>query len=224
MTTTTSGVLPAGLAQYAIGTKAADESGNKLGQDAFLKLMMAQLKNQSPLDPADSKNFLSQLAQFSTVSGIEGLQSSFSSLASAMQSNQALQASTLVGRSVLAPASAVELGADGARGAVELPAASSQTTVGIYDASGQLVKRLDLGAQNAGVVPFTWTGLADSGEQLAAGTYRIRAEMIGQDGTFALSTYAQAKVQSVSVRAGSTPLLNLAGMGAVGLDAVKQLM
>ena len=72
-----------------------------LGQEEFLELMMTQLQNQDPLNPAESGEFLSQIAQFGTVNGITELQQSFSTLASSLQSNQALQASTMVGRSVL---------------------------------------------------------------------------------------------------------------------------
>jgi len=38
--------------------------GNNLGQDAFLKLLVAQLKNQDPLNPQQNYEFVAQLAQF----------------------------------------------------------------------------------------------------------------------------------------------------------------
>jgi len=46
-----------------------------LGKDDFLKLLVAQLQHQDPLQPTDQSQFMSQMAQFSTVEGINNLQS-----------------------------------------------------------------------------------------------------------------------------------------------------
>ncbi len=94
---------------------------NKLGQAEFLELMVAQLKNQDPFKPLENGDFIAQMAQFSAVSGMDKLQSSFDTLAGSLQSNQALQASTLVGRSVLVPASQAPLSPQGnIRGVLDL--------------------------------------------------------------------------------------------------------
>ena len=82
-------------------TQPKAEKKNELGQDAFLELMVTQLKNQDPFKPLDSGEFLGQLAQFGTVQGLSGLQTSFDGLASSLVSNQALQAASLVGRTAL---------------------------------------------------------------------------------------------------------------------------
>ena len=80
-------------------------TGNKaLGKDAFLQLLVTQLKNQNPLEPQDNGEFVAQLAQFSSLEGITTLNDTVSGLASNYNSSQALQASSLVGRSVIAPA------------------------------------------------------------------------------------------------------------------------
>ena len=44
-------------------TKANDE----LGKDAFLQLLVTQLKNQDPLDPQDNSSYIAELAQFSSL-------------------------------------------------------------------------------------------------------------------------------------------------------------
>ena len=86
-----------GLTQTPETKKANDE----LGQAEFLELMTSQLKFQDPLKPMENGDFLAQMAQFGTVSGINDLNANFNSMAASFQSNQALQASTLVGRKVL---------------------------------------------------------------------------------------------------------------------------
>ena len=70
----------------------------------FLTLMTAQLQNQDPLNPTDSNQFLSQLSELSTVEGITQLNTSMTTLSDSMLSSQALTSASLVGQSVLTPA------------------------------------------------------------------------------------------------------------------------
>lgn len=66
------------------------KSNQGIGQDEFLKLLVAQLSNQDPLSPMDQEQFLAQLAQFSTVEGVRNIQTS----------QTRLQASSLLGQEV----------------------------------------------------------------------------------------------------------------------------
>jgi len=79
-----------------------ENSRTELGQQDFLELMITQFKNQDPFEPMDNGDFLGQLAQFSTVSGIESLNQGFAGLSESMQSDQILQAASLVGHTILA--------------------------------------------------------------------------------------------------------------------------
>ena len=79
--------------------KAVQET-EKDDKNQFLELMIAQIENQNPLDPQEGGEFLAQLAQFSMVDGIERLNEGSSDIYSSLRSGQALQASSLVGRSV----------------------------------------------------------------------------------------------------------------------------
>src|SRR3569623_979783 len=117
---------------------------DKLGQSDFLKLMTTQLRNQDPMQPMDNGAFLGQIAQFSQVSGIQDMQASVKQLVDTLSSNQAMQASSLVGKTVVAPASAVLYsGKSALQAGVELPTAADNVTVGINDQSGQLVRKLE---------------------------------------------------------------------------------
>ncbi|MFP5344463.1 MAG: flagellar hook assembly protein FlgD [Gammaproteobacteria bacterium] len=208
-----------GLAQPAV-TRAAK---NKLGQEDFLKLMTTQLKNQDPLKPLEGGQFLGQIAQFSTVSGIQDLQTSFSQLATSLQANQTLQAAALIGRNVLVPGTVGALPAGGAlSGVAELPSSTTQLNVSIYDSNGQLVRRLELGAQASGVTQFSWDGIKDNGQSAAPGRYTVKAEALLNGKTTALSTALQARVESVAL--GDMGLvINLTGLGAVTLADIKQI-
>ena len=72
-------------------------ANSELGQDAFLKLLVAQLKYQDPLNPADGAEFLAQTAQFTMVEKLADLEVQGQST---VTSQQQMQAAQLVGRQV----------------------------------------------------------------------------------------------------------------------------
>lgn len=203
--------------------KKADKS---LGQDAFLELMITQLKNQDPTNPMQNGEFLSQMAQFGTVSGINELQKGFTSLASALQSSQALQASTMVGREVEIESSKIKL-VDGANTpfAFELSAPASAVRVTIQDDAGQTVRTIGLGQTAAGTHDLSWDGLDAQGNRLKAGKYSVKVDASIDNEVQAATTLVRAAVESVSLpRNGQQPTLNLAEYGSLNIDAVRRVM
>ncbi len=209
----------------SLALKKEEASSNQsLGQQEFMELMVAQLNNQDPTKPMENADFLSQLAQFGTVNGITELQTSVQSLASSLQSNQALQASTMVGRSVFVPSnSAVLSGGEGVEGAISLTGSTSQLNLSIKDSAGQVVKEMSLGAQGEGDVSFKWDGLDDSGSALPDGAYTLTAEALVDGETVAMDTAVKAQVNSVTLSGTNGPILNLAGLGSVSISDVKQI-
>jgi flagellar basal-body rod modification protein FlgD len=202
------------------------KSSESLGQSDFLELMTTQLMNQDPLKPMESGEFFNQIAQFSMVAGVEELQSSFQQVADAMQSTQTLQASAMVGRSVLVPGDTVSLAGGGTVSAsVALPASTGNLVVGVVDGAGQLVRRLDLGTQPAGDVAFTWDGLDGSGAATPAGDYYLVAQMDYDGETVALETLVTSKVNSVVMGKGGQGItLNLSNNAQVSLADIVQIM
>lgn len=204
----------------------AENKKDELGQDDFLKLMTAQLNNQDPMKPMENGEFLSQMAQFGTVDGINKLQQSFNQLSGALHSNQALQASSLVGRSVMVPSDqALLVPGENVVGSVELPEAATDVKLKVFDQSGELVKTIELGTHEAGKVNFQWNGLDESGETMPPGTYEIKA-VASIDGTDeGVSTLVRTNVDSVTLGNGQEGLtLNLRGIGTVSFADVRELL
>ncbi len=198
----------------------------ELGQDDFLKLMTTQLTNQDPFKPMENGEFLGQIAQFASVRGLETLNESFASLKDSLYSNQAFQASTLVGRSVLIPGNVGMLTAERGTlvGATELPAPVDDLKVHITDAVGQTVRTLSLGAQRAGTVDFVWDGKAENGQLMPPGFYGVQAagKVAGQ--AVGADTMVEAHVASVSLGGSSGSVsLNLAGLGARDFRDVREI-
>lgn len=211
--------------KLGLGAPAETKSQN-LEQDQFLQLMVAQLQNQDPFKPMESGEYLTQIAQFGTVSGIKDLQQSFDSLSTSLQSSQALQASSLVGRSVLIASEHLALGANGEmRGAFELEEDADQVTLNFYDTAGQLVRRVALGEQAAGLVQFNWDGVDTTGTQLPAGLYRVGAEATVSGRTGSVEVLANSHVESVTVgRSGRGLTLNLSDQGSRSLADVRHIL
>tara|TARA_R110002096_G_scaffold5085_17_gene23741 strand:+ start:215 stop:895 length:681 start_codon:yes stop_codon:yes gene_type:complete len=221
------GLLPPGLESLSADRQTTTEQkAGALEQEQFLELMLTQLQNQDPLKPMESGEFLGDLAQFGTVSGIGELKDSFNSLAASLQSSQALQASTMVGRNVLIERDTVKL-AEQAQVpfALELPNAASDVRITIADATGQTVRQFSLGAQDQGLVDFEWDGLMTDGERAVPGTYTLSASALIDGASEAVPTFIQAPVESVTLsRDGQPPVLNLTDIGAVELGTIKRVL
>lgn len=197
--------------------------GNDLGKNEFLELLVAQLNNQDPLSPQENGEFIAQLAQFSTVEGIEKMNTSIDAMASSFQSSQALQASSMVGRTVIFPSDQAMVDPQaGFSGQLVLPQASPAVLVNVYDDAGSMVATVNLGAQETGVHSFAWDGLDSSGNPLPAGKYRFEAQASLNGETTQLATLLPANVDSVSlgVGKGGEMVLNLAGLGSISLSDV----
>ncbi len=197
---------------------------NQVSQDDFLKMMVAQLQNQNPLKPMSNGEFLTQIAQFTSASGIEQLQNSFQAFQTNMQSNLALQAASLVGRQVVAQSEQGYLPAGGTMDAtVHLPSAVRNLTVAVLDEAGQRVRTLELGPQPTGNVVLSWDGHDTEGKPMPAGRYRLQAQSELDGQTVTLQTHTAATVDSVTLSADQSLELNLAGLGAVSLNAITEV-
>ncbi len=194
--------------------KPSETTGKQeLKQEDFLSLLTKQLAQQDPFKPVGNDQMIAQMASFATVDGINQMNGQFESLNSSMTSNQALQASTLVGRDVLVPGAAGNKAANAGMAAmVKLPQSIDNLFLRVENEMGQLVRTLDVGAKPAGDNRVEWDGKDENGNPLPAGKYNVKAGGLleGQSTEFEVSTYAN--VNSVLLGKGDgNVLLNLAG-------------
>lgn len=197
-----------------------------LGKDAFLQLLVTQLKNQNPLDPQDNSAFVAQLAQFSSLEGITTLNDTVSSIAGNYNSSQALQASSLVGRSVIVQTNNIQIDdpTKPVNGSVNLTSSIASGTVTIADKDGKTVRTIDLGSRAVGNSSFTWDGKDSSGTAVPVGAYTIKASTPIDGKATDLAVYLPATVNSVTLsQTGGELMLNLAGLGPVALSKVQTI-
>ena len=196
----------------------------ELGQEDFLELMLAQVRHQDPFQPMQNGEFIAQMAQFATVDGIQEMQKSISSLNATMSSNQALAASALVGRNVLAPGSSFQLAsAGGVSGAFTADPTAQSLIMNVFDGAGALVARRHMAASPTGLTRFSFDGIGTSGQRLAPGAYRIVGEALVGNTTTQAETTLSRRIDSVSVGSGLNDLkLNLDGGESLGFADVTE--
>lgn len=203
-------VLPASLSdQYSLDTSAQNTINKELGQDEFLELMMAQLKHQDPMEPMENGDFLGQMAQFSTVTGIEDMQKSLDTMTSTFASQQTLESTQLVGHEVLVENNLMSLDSEGdTGGSFELEASSGDVKMDISDGSGKVIRQISLGEFSSGRHDFTWDGMNDAGERMAAGNYTVSINAADGE-TFTAATVLTSRViDSVEFGNGAETTLN----------------
>jgi flagellar basal-body rod modification protein FlgD len=180
------------------------------------------MKNQDPLNPLDNAEVTSQMAQLSTVQGIEDMNDTLLSLASSMGVNQMAQAANLIGHGVLVPGDSISPAQYEDVMGFELSRPADQVTVDIFDASGNVVRSLNLGPREDGVSVLAWDGLTNTGTTAPAGDYRFSINAI-QGGQPVDSTALHlGMVNSVSQNSQGVQL-NLAGSENVSYADIRQI-
>ena len=192
-------------------------------QERFMTLLITQIKNQDPLNPLDNAEVTSQLAQLNMVGGIERLNQRIEAMAASFLSGQSLQAASLVGRNVLVEAGTLENNGQGGRFGVELPRSVDAMTVSIVGPNGDIVERLDLGPQPAGLHALAWDGLDSSGQAAPAGSYRIDITATTGGDSVAVTALAARTVSAVTTGDGKVQL-ELSNAGTVSLGQVRQFI
>ncbi|MDA9557177.1 flagellar hook assembly protein FlgD [Vibrio sp.] len=215
--------LPQGGGSYLDQIKSLQDGGKPtevtgkqdLKQEDFLSLLTKQLAQQDPFKPVSNDQMIAQMASFATVDGIGKMNGQFETLNESMTSNQALQASSLVGRDVLLPgATGVKrAGQDSMTSLVNISDTVDNLMVRIENEAGQLLKTFDLGAKPPGDTRVKWDGTDENGNPMPPGKYNVKASGLvgGEAQEFEVSNYAN--VNSVLLGQGDgNVLLNLAGL------------
>lgn len=197
-------------------------------RDNFMTLLVTQLRNQDPLNPMENNEMTSQLAQINTVSGIESLNDTMQTINGQIEAAKTMQASALIGRAVLVPGDRILVGGEGEVGAtpfgLELNVPAESVKVNIFNASGMLVRRMDLGNVGSGPQSFSWDGKMDDGTSAPAGAYNFTVEATNGDEQVTSERFNYAQVIAVSMTE-SGPRLDLGGiLEPVRLEDIRQII
>ncbi|MES2841650.1 MAG: flagellar hook capping FlgD N-terminal domain-containing protein [Pseudomonadota bacterium] len=172
-------------------------------QDRFLKLLVAQLNNQDPLNPMDNAQMTTQMAQINTVSGIQELNATLKGMAAQFSSTSALQATSLIGREALLPGETLAFKNGQGKAAFSLEAKATDVKVDIMGTNGEVIKTIEMGALNGGLHGLSWD--AEGVDPATVKGFKVRA-FSGNERVDAVSLQ-RLSVDSVSFSGGSIYML-----------------
>lgn len=199
------------------GSNAGSSSNSIVGNgdmsQLFTKLLIAQIKNQNPLEPTDPSQFVSQLTQLSQVESMQQMVAQTNASASMLESMQVMALGAQVGSNVTAVADRVVVGDAVIPGRFTLDSASSSTTVVLEDSTGQQ-RRIQLGTRSPGEVNFE---IDPEALGLAPGTYSMRVETATKE-TPAIEV--QGTLQSVRISATDGAVLQVSTLGSISASAI----
>jgi flagellar basal-body rod modification protein FlgD len=200
-------------------TGSTSTSTTDAAQDRFLKLLVAQLNNQDPMNPMDNAQMTSQMAQINTVTGIQQVNDTLKNMAEQFTAMQVLQGSSMVGHDVLVEGNALTIHNDTAGGALDLAGRAESVKVDILSPAGQVIDTLNLGALDAGRHSFNWDASAYtySGQP----SFKVTATLGGK--AIDSTAMAQATVTSVGSEAGALKV-QLQDRAAVTYSSIKAIL
>jgi flagellar basal-body rod modification protein FlgD len=214
---TTSSVNPYASLNTGSGSNSVTQNDAD-SADRFLKLLVAQMQNQDPLNPMDNAQVTSQMAQINTVNGIEKLNTTVKGLNTQFVQMQALQGAALVGREVTVQGDRLGIAGGVGEGAFDLASASDHVKVEILGPAGQPIGTLDLGAKSAGRQRFEWPAGSHADDE----NLRFRVSATSGAATVQATPLMQDEVLAVSA-GGDTLTLELLRSGTVPYSAVKSV-
>lgn len=207
-------------------TGTPENNNGQLTQEDFFSLLTEQLSNQDPTKPVDNDQMIAQMTNFTMADSLSQLNNKFDEFATSMTSNQALQASSLVGRNVLVAGNDAVVKGDGGlvTGNVISDRNVKDMRISITNEVGETVRVIDAGSQPAGSVEFSWDGTDSSGNPLPPGNYEVSAFGVVNGEEQQLPTAMYRHVNSVNLSSSQQGvILNLDGEDSITLADVLEI-
>jgi len=183
---------------------------NVLNKDDFLKLLLAQMQHQDPLNPLDNTEFLAQLSQFSQLEQTYNINQNISNLADSQSSIRDCLLSNLLGKTVMVTGSGIDLhNQDGADLTFDLMDWAEKVTVTIYDADDRQVKTIENLNQEGGLHNVHWDGTDDKGQKVAEGSYTFKVTAFNDEESIWATPYMTGQVSEIIFSKEEGPLVQL---------------
>ncbi|WP_027358191.1 FlgD immunoglobulin-like domain containing protein [Desulforegula conservatrix] len=199
-----------------------------LGKEAFLTMLIAQLKNQDPLNPMDGTDFTAQLAQFTQLEKTMNMDSTLTKMLESMNGTDSKDYVGYIGKTITGNLNTMSVSDGEATTGYFSMAQAGEAVVAVYDSSGTEIKRIYLGQQNAGTNSFSWDGKDTDDKIVADGNYSYDVFVLGDNGYSKLDTSVKGQVTGVTYKNGKqymevvptgstkTVLLDPSTIGSVG--------
>jgi flagellar basal-body rod modification protein FlgD len=215
MTATVNPVSSVSTLPASTGNPSSALSDANASQDRFLKLLVAQLNNQDPMNPMDNAQMTSQMAQINTVSGIQQLNETMKSMSAQFTASRVLQGTAMIGHDVLIQSNTLSVDGGKAKGAVNVSGTADKVTLQVLSPGGQVIDTVNLGAMSSGRHSFEWDASHYTG--IGSPSFKITATNAGNN----VPTTALAQDTVVSINSTG---VDLKGRTPVTYDAIQSVL
>jgi len=204
--------------------KTRQVGGSELDKDAFMKLMLAQMKNQDPMNPMQSHEMAAQLAQFTSLEQLNNINATLEGMKNAQQPSTNYQALNFIGKKVSGDSSKLTrvAGDKFHEFNFSLMNDAASAEIKIKDAEGNDVRTLKMTNLKKGQNTISWNGLTEDGMAARPGEYRFAIEAKSSNGLkVAARTEFDGKITGLNFTA-EGPVL-MVGQQTVKLSDVKKI-
>lgn len=206
-------IYTSNTAQSVQITSNSSTAKNVLGKEDFLKLLVAQMNNQDPLNPTEGTELSAQLAQFSTLEQMTNINETLNqnldaNYLLATSINNTMSA-TIIGKNVKAYGNDIQL-ALGQNNNIffHLDDSSTKVQIEVLDKDGKVVQTITKENQVAGEKSVSWDGKDSNGEELPEGKYTYRITATDQNGdAVSVETYTYGTISGVRFSNGGAVLM-----------------
>lgn len=177
----------------------SNSANTTMGKDDFLKLLVAQMQAQDPLDPMDSADFSAQLAQFSALEQMTNVNTNLESLILQQANVNNNMAINLIGKTITSPGNGLSI-SEGTSDPIsyELGGNANSVVLDIYDSANNKVASIQRGTETIGTHSFDWDGKDSNGNVLQDGNYTFEITAIDNNGLpVASKEYQKSEVTGV---------------------------
>lgn len=197
---------------------------DEMGREEFTRLLIAQLKNQDPLEPLNATEFMNQLTQLSNLEQLIAVKTKLEGLDGLQKSFVETQALSHLGKEVVVSSSEIRIFSDQVEAVeYELGLPAETVTTSIFDSTGRLVFTKSESGKSPGVHQVDWNGRDSNGSRLGDGIYLVQVTWSnGSDAPTPVPTQLRGVVEAITHNALGEPLLKV-GSRAVSLASVRQV-
>ncbi|WP_413112632.1 flagellar hook capping FlgD N-terminal domain-containing protein [Thaumasiovibrio sp. DFM-14] len=186
-------------------------ASNGQADNTFLTLMVAQIQNQTPLDPLDTTQFMTQLAQMTQVETMQTMNGTVTNQMVLLDNIQVLTTAGMVGQDVMVSTNEVELEGEALDGIVQLTSSVEELKIEVRNEDGELVETIDLGGNSEGAIAFT---LDPKALDLADGDYELK--VVTDDSSYTPEIMISGTIEKMRIPpGGGSPEFLIAGLGYV---------
>ncbi|MCB0362130.1 MAG: flagellar biosynthesis protein FlgD [Bdellovibrionales bacterium] len=198
---------------------------NQLDRDAFLKLLLTQLKYQDPTNPMQNHEMAAQLAQFSSLESLSNIDRGVGELTKSAQPKNDFAALNLIGKAVSGDSSRISRSSeeDVHEVVYNLMGDAQQLKVKILDSNNQPVRELVYDNLKKGRNTLNWNGKDEDGQPARLGEYRASFEALDAKGKkLGLETQFEGRISGVNFTP-EGPML-LVGNQSIRMSDVRKIV